>query len=388
MDKKNVLLVFGGNSFEHDISIITALTLYNKAKVCSYNLLPIYLSKSNEWFFYSKDNFNINLFKDFETNYKTNGFVKAYFNDKSCLCYKKSLIEKKIQVYSVINCCHGGIGENGTITAYFNMLNIPISSGSVLSQAIGMDKVISKFVFNELNIPTIKFFKFTKHEFINKFDDILKKIKRLEYPLILKPSTLGSSIGIKIAKNQEEFIESAKVALEFDNTILVEKAILDNLREYNVACLYNNGNIVVSEVDKPKRTDEILSFKDKYIGDGNISSKRTNKTHSQKSGAYLDNKLEASDLTQSQNIKLKEFAEKVYRELGLFGPVRIDFIMDKKNKIYINEINTVPGSLAYYFFIPNEFKSMNDYLCKLVENSIIYNKTQNNIKKEFITKLI
>ena len=147
MDKKNALIIFGGNSFEHDISIITALTIVNKAKFSDYNLLPVYLTKSNEWFFYAKDNFSINLFKDFDNTYKDNGFFKSYFKNGPLLYFKKGFFERKMEFCAVINCCHGSIGENGTITAYFNALNIPISSGNILAHAVGMNKVISKYVF-------------------------------------------------------------------------------------------------------------------------------------------------------------------------------------------------------------------------------------------------
>lgn len=386
MENNNVLLVFGGNSFEHDISIITALTIYNRAKASKYKLLPLYLSKSNEWFLFCGEKLTVNQFKDFEDNYKKNGFVKSYFKNNNHIYVKKGLFEKNIEILAAINCCHGGIGENGTLTAYFNMLNIPISSGGVLSEAVGMDKVISKYVFNELNLPTIKYFTFTKKEFNENKESVIKKIKRLDYPLILKPASLGSSIGIKIAKNQKEFIESATVALEFDNVILVEKAILDNLREFNVAVMKYNNDIIVSDIDEPKRTDEILSFKDKYIGDD--SSKNGLNRNGKKFGAYVDNKTSCGAINEKTTEKLKEFSKKIYKELDFVGPVRIDFIVGPKNKIYVNEINTIPGSLAYYFFIPKYFKTMNNYVDALIKESIDYHKTINKIKKEFITKLI
>jgi len=386
MDKKNILLVFGGNSFEHDISIITALTINNKAKFCDYNILPCYLSKNNEWFLFLKNNLNIKMFKDFKNNFKENGFVEASFI-KENIVYKKGLFLKKIHIEAVVNCCHGGVGENGTLTAFFGMYNIPFSSGSLLAQAVGMDKVISKYIFNELNIITVKSFHFTKDDFINNKEWVINKVKKLSYPVILKPSTLGSSIGIEIAKNENEFLNSMEVALQFDNTILVEKAILNGMREYNVACIRKGNEVIVSDIDKPKRKDEILSFKDKYIGDEKIENNQKIKGKKM-SGSYIENNISCDDLTQKQIIRLKEIASKVYNELGLFGVVRIDFIMDNKNKIYLNEINTVPGSLSYFYFIPKHFKNMKEFINCLVENAKYGQMIKDNINKEYITKLI
>lgn len=382
--ENNVLLVFGGKSFEHDISIITALTIFNRVKNCKYNLLPLYLSKNNEWFLFLGKNFNISYFKDFENNYLKYGFVKAYFKSNKFLYYKKGLFEKKINILSVLNCSHGGVGEDGTISAYLEMLKVPCSSGNILSLSVAMDKVMSKYYFKQTNLPTIKYFTFTKQEFLSNRENVLKKINDLNFPLILKPATLGSSIGIKLAKNIDEFIESALVAIEFDDTILVEKAIVENMREFNVACLKYKNKVLISDIDEPKRSDEIFSFKDKYIGEGNISS---NKKPLKKTG-FLTNKIKDVDLNEKLKIKIKQFSEKIYNDLKFLGPVRIDFIMDKKEKIYVNEINSIPGSLAYYFFIPKYFKTMNNYIEAIIDESINYFGNKNKINKEFITKLI
>jgi len=381
--ENNVLLIFGGNSFEHDISIITALTIYNRSKACKYNLLPLYLSKNNEWFLFCGKNFSVENFKNFELSYKNN-FKKAYFKNGKNLFYKSGLFEKKISFCSVLNCCHGGNGENGEITAFFNQLNIPITSGSYVAQTIGIDKIISKYYFSKINLPVVKSVEFNKSDFNKNQEKIMKKIKKINYPVIIKPASLGSSIGIEIAKNESELLERLYVAFEFDENVLVEKAILDNLREFNVACLYYNGEVIVSEIDEPKRTDEILSFKDKYIGEGGISTKNS----SNKTGSYFYSKIKEISLNEEVKNNIKQYAKKIYEKLNCIGPVRVDFLMDKNENLFVNEINTVPGSLAYYFFIPSIFKTMNDYVEALVDESIKFFNNKNKIKKEFITKLI
>jgi len=387
---KNALLIFGGKSFEHDISIITALIIYRNAKNCGYNLLPVYINKNQEWFYYAKENMSINLFKNFEKNYKKNGFKKAYLKtNKNFIFYSNGIIEKKIKVDCALNCCHGGMGEDGTLVSILENSKIPVSSGDSLAMGVCMDKVLSKKFFNSLKIPTINYFKFTKDDYLNNKEKILKNIDKLSLPIILKPSRLGSSIGIEVVKTIEEFDLAAKTALEFDDVILVERAILTNLREYNVAVMRVNNEIIVSELDKPIRKDEILSFKDKYIGNGKTSSKNNINTKSGVKGEYLTfKKLSDVDLKTESINKIKFYSRKVYEELNLNGVVRIDYIVDDKNKIYLNEINTIPGSLAYYFFIPNVFKSFDEYL-NVILNSAIY-RYENKVicKNEYITNLI
>lgn len=387
---KNALLIFGGNSFEHDISIITALIVYKNAKNCGYNLLPVYITKNEEWFYYAKENLTVESFKDFDKNFKSNGFKKTYLKTgQSYIFYKQGCFEKKIYVDCALNCCHGGKGEDGGLVNVLENSKIPITSGSSTALGICMDKVLSKQFFNALKIPTIKYFKFTKEDFLFNKDKIYKKIDNLSLPIILKPSKLGSSIGIEIVKSIEDFDKAAQVALEFDDVILVEKAILNGMREYNVAVMRANKEIVVSELDKPLRQDEILSFKDKYIGNEGKTSKVSIQKGGGSKGEYLSiKKLSKVDLADRYIEKIKYFSKKVYKELQLEGVVRIDYIVDDKNKIYINEINTVPGSLAYYFFVPNIFDNMSKYIKILLDTTIKNYENKNNIKREFITKLI
>jgi len=389
MEKRNALIVFGGNSFEHDISIITTLIVYNTASNSKYNFLPVYIDKNNEWFFYTKDNLNIKLFKNFENTYEKSGFKKVYFKTgQSCLFYKKGLFEKRIEISVALNCCHGGIGENGTLVAFLNSHKIPVSSGSMLGMSICMDKIATKYYLKGASLPVIDFFKFTKNEYENNKEIVIKKLNDLGFPVILKPASLGSSIGIKVAKNLEEFQDSVKVALEFDDNILVEKAILELMEEYNVACLKTEKGIIVSNIDKPIKSDEILSFKDKYIGEGK-SSKIPSKTGGSKArGSFIDNKINSVKLNHKIEDKLKNMSKKIYQILDLSGVVRIDFIVEKNKRIYVNEINTVPGSLGYYFFIPSHFENMSEYIDSMLNIAKLDFEQKKNVKNEFITKLI
>jgi len=386
---KNAMLIFGASSFEHDISIITSLIVYRNAQHLNYNLIPVYIDKNNDWYIYTKENLNIDCFKNFSSNFKRMGFCKAYAkNNVNKLFFKKGLLEKSITFDVALNCCHGGIGENGELVSILNNMNIPVSSQNPTSLGVLMDKVYSKYCFKALKLPVIKFFVFTQSDALKDFDGILQKAQKLQYPIILKPAKLGSSIGISVCHNQEQFKEAINVALQFDKTILVEKAILEGMTEYNVAVMRNKDQLIVSGVDKPTRTDQILSFKDKYIGSKNPTNKTGQKSSKGTSG-YLSKKKDFPyPVDEKLQRTLTNIAQTVYTEFDLCGTVRIDFIVDKNNKVYINEVNSIPGSLGYYFFIPEHFKSMSSYINALLDSAIYYHKTQNTINKEFITNLI
>ena len=391
---QNILLLFGGKSFEHDISIITALIVKNQYKLGKFNIIPVYITKNNEWFYFSKQDLNINMFKDFEQKYKQNGFIPCYLKmGQNYLFFKKGLFENKIEISGALNCCHGGQGENGTICSIIENSAIPVSAGSHTGHGICMDKILSKAIFKGLGIPCLPWLSVEKQNFENQREQTFKNIEKFGFPVILKPATLGSSIGIEVVKEVSELENALKVAFEFEDKILIERAVLDNMKEYNVACLRLNGETIVSEIDKPLRKDEILSFKDKYIGDSNqLPSKQNNlkqKAPSKSGATYLgQSKTFPAQVPEKIARKLKDISKQIYENLDLFGPARIDFIVDKKNNVYLNEINSIPGSLAYYFFVPSHFKTMSEYVDKIIDESINVFTKKSKIKKEFITNLI
>ena len=389
MENKNVLVVFGGKSFEHDISIITTVIMMKNYTGGKYKLLPVYISKDNQWFFFTGEKLEVGLFKDFETTYRQKGFVKAFLKNQSkFLFYKKGIFEKSLPVYSVLNCCHGGAGENGDLNAIFGYNNIPISSGDVCAMGVSMNKLYTKFVLNGLKINCVKYVAIERDKYQSFKGKMLKEVENLGFPVIIKPSMLGSSIGISIANNIKELEEALNLAFEFDNEILVESAILNGMKEYNVACLKTKNGIVVSEIDYACRSDKILSFKDKYIGNNNTDGKKI-AGGTKKCGGYLTIKKDfPAKVSDKLRNMLREMSLEVYEKLNLRGPVRIDFLVDKRGKVYLNELNAVPGSLAYYFFVPSIFKTLSQYIDNIIDYSIYENDKNKVLKKEYITNLI
>ena len=321
---QNILVLYGGKSVEHDISIITALQTMNNINKEKYNIIPLYLTRENK--FVILNNFlDINTYIKPIKKFKK---VELNFGDRSITI--KGKIHKKINIDCAINCCHGFNGEDGTMSAIMNLCNIPISSSDILASSICMDKIIMKDIFVANNIPCVNYCYVTQNDLNNKnfLEDITKK---LQYPLIVKPSNLGSSIGIEKATNDKELIDAIKVALCYDNRVIIEHC-LTNFKEINIACL-GNDECKLSELEQPINWKNFLNFNDKYKQKGNISSKILN-----------------PNLKDVVKQEIEDLAKKIFKVFNLSGVVRIDFMVDEFDKVYVNEINTVPGSLSFYLW--------------------------------------
>ncbi|MDR2090953.1 MAG: D-alanine--D-alanine ligase [Clostridiales bacterium] len=326
--KKNILVIFGGKSCEHDISIITALQAMRAANEDKYEVFPLYIRKK----MYSGGALrDLSAYADFsriESSLKT-----VEFFDGGILVGRSRAFKKRVFIDAAVVCCHGGIGENGGLQGLLEFYNIPYTSPGVSASAVFMDKVLTKEVLKAKNLPVLPYFTV-------KDTDIENARARgdLTYPLIVKPASLGSSIGIGVAHNIDELKTACVVAAEFDSKIIVEKALTDFF-EINCAALSDGKNIIVSECEKPVSWEEFLSFDEKYcVGGGMRGLKRE----------Y------PADIPENLRKAVRNFTRTVYAHFGMKGSVRIDFLVDGTDGgVYINEINTVPGSLAYYLFAEN-----------------------------------
>lgn len=383
---KNVLLVFGGMSYEHDISVVTASQIFNKSMLDDIKLVPIYLSLENEFYLYLENKFNVkdfsmNSFKSNKKKFKKIAFVSGE-NNKVFIKTRLGLKEY-ISAEDVIFACHGGIGENGKLSAYFNMLGFGTSAGAFLALAICMDKFLFKQTMKGLKIPVVTGVKITKSEFEENSKNAVFKTKYLGFPVVVKPNTGGSSIGLFVAKNNDELINNLKSAFEFDDEVLVEKYISDT-REFNIAVIGTRDDFKVSRIDEPLKQNEILTFADKYLNSSSKKGKMSSKSGSMAGQARQEN----LNLSEHLCAKMKKMAEKIFKGLGLFGVVRIDFLLDtKSNKIYVCEVNAIPGSLAYYFFDENRITT-NALIKDLVKIAESDRKNLFNLNKEFITNIL
>lgn len=363
MYMKNLLVFFGGKSAEHDISLITANLVLNALDETKYNIYPIFIDKNNHWFL--SKNFKNNINKNFD---KTEIFLKM--GEKNI--YKKGAfgIKKVVKADCALLCNHGLNGEDGTLQSVLELCDIPYSSPSVLASSVCMDKVFMKFLLEKFEFNVVPYTYFYRQDYLKNKDEVCYKIEhKLGYPVIIKPANLGSSIGISKATNNAELEKAIETALCFDNKILVEKA-LENFKEINCACLGTKRNIVVSSLEEPVNFKDILTFDDKYLKGNKKSSKR----------------IYPAKISDEIKKEIQQTSKEIFENFELSGVVRIDFMVCDFI-VYVNEINTIPGSLAYYLF-EKENLSFVEVLDTLIESAFVKHNEKNHLTYAFKSNVL
>lgn len=380
---KNVLLVFGGVSYEHDISIVTAFQIFKKTKINDVKLNLFYVSRDGKFYLCDEKKVDILDFSKNNFSARKKGFKEIVFvsgeNNKLFVKTRFGLREYMFADVAIF-ACHGGNGENGKLVTLFESVNIACSAGRSEALSICMDKFLFKSFVKGIRIPVVPGFKVSKFDAEMNKEMIDRKLARIGFPVVIKINSGGSSIGLFVSKNEEEFQYDLKEAFEFNDDVLVEKFI-EGAREFNVAILGDCEKYEISEIDEPIKNNEVLTFADKYLSDGASGLKG-------KKGS-MDSSVRKSpnDLSEIITSKIKSIAEKLFVKLGLFGVVRIDFLFDERlSKVYVCEVNAIPGSLAYYFFKKN-FIVRNDLVEKLIK---IAEKNHNKcmINSEFMVDLL
>lgn len=345
--KIRVGVFFGGKSVEHEVSVISAIQAINAFNREKYDIIPIYITKSNE--FYTGEGVGkIEEYKNIPALLKksTRIVIVSDQNKVKLVCYpmKKFGDSTVAEIDVAFPIVHGTNVEDGALQGYLQTLNIPYVGCDVLSSAIGMDKYVMKTVLKDNDIPVLDCVTVTANEYAKKSTEVIAKIKeKVGLPAIVKPINLGSSVGIKIGKDEEGLNDALDYAFGFAGKVLVEKAIM-NLREINCSVCGDSDEAKASECEEPVSNHEILSFEDKYVG-GSKDSKSSGM-------ASLKRKIPA-DISEKMRAEIREMSVKAFKCLGCCGVSRIDYILDvDTNKIYLNEINTIPGSLAFYLWEP------------------------------------
>lgn len=353
--KLNVAVFMGGKSCEHEISCISAHQAIEALDKEKYEIIPVYISKNND-LYTGEALLDLANFYDLEELKKKLSKVTIYKdNNKTYLKPVNGIFSKTKAIDVAFPVVHGTNVEDGSLAGFFEMMDLPYTSSNVLGSAIGQDKAIMKEVFEYENIPILNWFYFYEKDYKENRKELLEKAEKIGYPLVLKPANLGSSIGIEVIHNENEFDEKVKEAFSYDFKLVVEKMV-EKLKEVNISVFGNIEEAQCSVIEEVVKNDELLSFKDKYEGGSKSSKKLTLPTKGSKGMASTSRKVPA-DLTSEQEELIKTYALKAFKALNANGVVRIDFIIDdkkKKNSIYINEINTIPGSLAFYLW--NELK--------------------------------
>ena len=369
---------FGGKSVEHEVSIISALQVIENLDKEKYNIIPIYISKDNK--FYSSEFLSdINRYKDLDEIVRLSDEVYFTHENGSLLVNKKDGLLKKVlfKIDIVFPVVHGLNVEDGTLEGFLEMYNIPYVGCDVCSSAVGMNKIIFKKVLESSNIPVVEYDTLNISEFEQDSKKAFEKIKdKLSLPIIVKPASLGSSVGIEIIKDEKEFVPKMQQVFEFCENVLIERCIT-NLREINCSVVGDFSSQEVSVLEEPIKEDEILSYKDKYLGNG--KGGKLSKMGGKSSGmASLTRKIPAQ-LDKDQEDEIYNLAKNTFKLLNCEGISRIDFILDgDNNKIYVNEINTIPGSLSFYLWEPKGVK-FSELLDKAIRIAIKRQERRNKI---------
>lgn len=342
--KKNILVACGGLSSEHDVSVITALQFLEKIDTNKYNCEILYLSRQNKMYT-SKYLKSFDAYRQFDCNKHKR--VTLMSGDNRLFWVKKRGLAPLFAVDFVINCCHGGVGENGILSGLFELSGIDGSSPISASMGICMDKVLSKMVAENAGINVVDYVVIDEFSWKYSREVVEKQVNNLGYPVVVKPSRQGSSVGVVLVNSKEDLVFAMNLAFEYDNKLVVEKAII-NKREFNCSCLLSEEEILVSEIEEPNTSGVILSFEQKYSGGG---KGKMSVTKGIPTGMEALSRQLPANITAKLKKRLQVESKKIYSLFELCGVVRIDYIFDVDNKkLYFSEVNVIPGSMATYFW--------------------------------------
>lgn len=378
--KIKLALLFGGKTVEHEISIISALQAKASFDTEKYDVIPIYISKEGD-FYCGESIGDIEAYKNIEkllaksykvTMARNNGRVEIL--RLKTKAFQKAFVDYVDVAFPVV---HGTNVEDGTLAGYLHMLGLPYAGCDVLSSALGMDKYAMKVVFKDNDIPVLDCRTYQADDFNQNPNLVYLDVEKyFEYPVIVKPVNLGSSIGISKASNRESLENSLEDAFKYSKKVLVEKAIV-NLTEINCSVLGDEHEAEASVCERPINSDEILSYSDKYLG-GSKSSK----------GMASTQRVIPADISAESTYQIRQLAVKAFKALGCNGVARIDFMIDNKTgKIYLNEINTIPGSLSFYLWEPTGL-SYTKLLDKVVTLALKREREEQKVTYAFDTNVL
>jgi len=358
--KTNIAVFFGGRSTEHEISVISANQAMAAIDRSQYDVTPVYISKQGQWFT-GAALMDVANFRDMKAlmGKCTEVYMKPVYGDYNLYKSKKPMFGSDVvaKVDVVIPVLHGSNGEDGIFEGVLESIGIPFAGCNTLSSANGMDKITMKMILKDCGVPVVDYVWFTDKEWWQKRDDIIARIESgIGYPVIVKPANLGSSVGIGRAASREQLVEKIEDAEKYSTRIIVEHMV-ENLKEINCSVLGDCDEYLTSVCEEPIKSGDILSYEDKYMG-GTKGAK----------GMQASQKRIPADLPEAMSERIRFLAGETFRVLSCHGVSRVDVIVDADtNDIYVNEINTIPGSLSFYLWEATgiSFDKLMDRLVKL-----------------------
>ena len=365
-----VAVIYGSRTCEHDVSIVSALQAMDNLDKNEYEIVPVYIARDGQWYT-GRLLRNITFYSAFKPELVTHvapvmsedgkltlmpvtsiaphgfkGMVKVLMSNMNL---GEDTVEKCDVVLPVM---HGMNGEDGTLQGLLELFNVPYTSTGVLGSALGMDKIAMKQFFRGCGLPVVDGMWFARSEWNKNHEEVLNRVESsCPYPVYVKPANLGSSIGISRATDRQSLIKAIETAVEYDRRILVERGI-EKPVEINCSALRIKGEVRASLCEMPASWEEFLTFDDKYLRGSKSGKGQGMESLARKVPAPI-----SDELTQ----RIQQMTTQVYNAMDCKGVVRIDYMLDGY-ELYINEINIIPGSLAFYLWEPLgiSFKEMLD----------------------------
>lgn len=358
--KTNIGVFFGGRSTEHEISVISANQAMAAIDRDQYDVTPIYISKQGRWYTGPLLT-DVANYRDIPAllRHCEEVYMQPVYGDYTLYRSHRGMFGKseitKLDV--AIPVLHGSNGEDGTFEGILDSIGIPYAGCDVLASANGMDKITMKMILQACDIPVVDYVWFTDKQWFSQRDAMIERIEsKLGYPVIVKPANLGSSVGIGRAADRSALIDRVNEAEKYSSRIIVEHMV-ENLHEVNCSVLGDCDEYQTSVCEEPIKSGEILSYEDKYMG-GTKGAQ----------GMQASQKRIPADLPAEVSDRIRFLAGETFRVLSCQGVSRVDIIMDADNgNIYVNEINTIPGSLSFYLWEATgiSFPELMDRLVKL-----------------------
>lgn len=341
--KTNIGVFFGGRSTEHEISVISASQAMHAINREKYDVTPIYISKDGKWYTGS-ELFEVKNYRNIPALLAKceEVYMRPIYDDYNLYKKKKPMFGSDVltKLDVVIPVLHGSNGEDGIFEGVLETIGIPYAGCNTLSSANGMDKITMKMILQANDVPVVDYVWFTDKQWYAQKDELITKIEnKIGYPVIVKPANLGSSVGIGRADNREQLIAKVEEAEQYSTRLIVED-LVENLQEINCSVLGDCDEYQMSVLEEPIKSGEILSYQDKYMG-GTKGAK----------GMQASQKRIPAELPKDETERIQYLAGETFRVLSCHGVSRVDVIVDAKTRdIYVNEINTIPGSLSFYLW--------------------------------------
>lgn len=343
----NIGVIYGSRTCEHDVSIISALQAAQALDTKNYNITYIYIGREGTWYT-GEALADVKFYEHFDAAKLTrvlpageNGKLVLYHLPEKKKLFGGAAAERVAVLDVVMPVLHGLNGEDGTLQGMLELFDVPYTSAGVMGSAVGMDKITMKLLFKGCGFPVIEGVWFDRGRWSRERDGVMDECEdKLGFPLIVKPANLGSSIGINIAHDRNQLEDAIETAAAYDHRILVEKAV-SPLREVNCAVLGYGDHVETSELEMPVTQEEFLTFPGKYLRNAKGAG-----------GMASQVRIIPAPISEQAAQTVRDLAVRAFRAMDLKGVVRIDFILDEDENVFINEANTIPGSLAFYLWEP------------------------------------